>query len=144
MVGSTWPESSNRKVPRPGQHTALRGVLVFKAHRLLYHSTLGSRVKKKKTAITGMRNSDARSPSRLPENRSVLERHRETPALCPGKPPWRQPRGKWMVSLVNSHTNTTSKRWHLWEIDFRLDSRVGKAMVLGGTSPGDDGGAVVR
>ena len=25
-------------------------------------------------------------------------------------PPWRQPRGKWMVSLVNSHTNATSKR----------------------------------
>ena len=35
-------------------------------------------------------------------------------------PPWRQPRGKWMVSLVNSHTNATSKRWHLWEIDFRF------------------------
>ena len=28
-------------------------------------------------------------------------------------PPWRQPSGKWMVSLVNSHTNATSKRWHL-------------------------------
>ena len=26
------------------------------------------------------------------------------------KPPWRQPRGKWMVSLVNSHTTATSKR----------------------------------
>ena len=25
-------------------------------------------------------------------------------------PPWRQPRGKCMVSLVNSHTNATSKR----------------------------------
>jgi len=25
-------------------------------------------------------------------------------------PPWRQPSGKWMVSLVNSHTNATSKR----------------------------------
>ena len=35
--------------------------------------------------------------------------------LPQGRPPWRQPRGKWMVSLVNSHTNTTSKRWHLWE-----------------------------
>ena len=32
-------------------------------------------------------------------------------------PPWRQPRGKTIVSLVNSHTNATSKRWHLWEID---------------------------
>ena len=37
-----------------------------------------------------------------------------------GGPPWRQPRGKWMVSLVNSHTNATSKRWHLWEIDLRI------------------------
>ena len=35
-------------------------------------------------------------------------------------PPWRQPRGKWLVSLVNSHTNATSKRWHLWEIDLRF------------------------
>ena len=35
-------------------------------------------------------------------------------------PPWRQPRGKWMVSLVNSHTNATSRRWHLWEIDLRF------------------------
>ena len=35
-------------------------------------------------------------------------------------PPWRQPRGKSMVSLVNSHTNATSKRWHLWEIDLRF------------------------
>jgi len=25
-----------------------------------------------------------------------------------------------MVSLVNSHTNVTSKRWHLWEIDLRF------------------------
>jgi len=25
-------------------------------------------------------------------------------------PPWRQPRGKSIVSLVNSHTSTTSKR----------------------------------
>ena len=35
-------------------------------------------------------------------------------------PPWRQPRGKWMIYLVNSHTNATSKRWHLWEIDLRF------------------------
>ena len=27
-----------------------------------------------------------------------------------GVPPWRQPRGKWMVSLVNSHTNATAMR----------------------------------
>ena len=35
-------------------------------------------------------------------------------------PPWRHPRGKWMVSLVDSHTNATSQRWHLWEIDLRF------------------------
>jgi len=35
-------------------------------------------------------------------------------------PPCRQPRGKWMVSLVNSHSNSSSKRWHLWEIDLRF------------------------
>ena len=42
-------------------------------------------------------------------------------------PPWRQPRGKWMVSLVNFHTNATSKRWHLREIDskFALNSTLG-------------------
>ena len=28
--------------------------------------------------------------------------------------------GKWMVSLVNSHTHATTKRWHLWEIDLRF------------------------
>ena len=41
-------------------------------------------------------------------------------------PPWIQPRGRWMVSVVNSHTNAISKRWHLWEIDLRfgLTSRV--------------------
>jgi len=26
-----------------------------------------------------------------------------------------------MVSLVNSHTNATSKSWHLWEIDLGFD-----------------------
>ena len=35
-------------------------------------------------------------------------------------PPWRQPSGKSMVSLVNSHTNATSKRRQLWEIDLRF------------------------
>ena len=35
-------------------------------------------------------------------------------------PPWRQPRGKWVVSLVNSHTNTTRIGWHLWEINLRF------------------------
>ena len=35
-------------------------------------------------------------------------------------PPWRQPRGKSMVSLVNFHTNATRIGWHLWEIDLRF------------------------
>ena len=35
-------------------------------------------------------------------------------------PPWRQLMDKQMVSLVNSHTKATSKRWHLWKIDFRF------------------------
>jgi len=36
------------------------------------------------------------------------------------RPPWRQPRGKWMVSLANSHTHATRIGWHLWEIDLRF------------------------
>ena len=35
-------------------------------------------------------------------------------------PPWWQPSGKLMLSLVNSHTNATRIGWHLWEIDFRF------------------------
>ena len=38
-------------------HSRVRGGLVFKAHRLLYHSTLGSRVikkKKKKSVVPGL------------------------------------------------------------------------------------------
>ena len=47
---------------------------------------------------------------------------------------WRQPRGKWMVSLVNFHANATSKRWHLWEIDlgFALNSTPGWGVGFGG------------
>ena len=41
-----------------------------------------------------------RPPPQIQENTSVA---------------W-QPRGKWMVSLVNSHTNATRIGWHLWEI----------------------------
>jgi len=28
--------------------------------------------------------------------------------------------GKWMVSLVNPHTDATRIGWHLWEIDLRF------------------------
>ena len=40
--------------------------------------------------------------------------------IFPHDPPWRQPRGKSMVSLVISLTNATRIGWHLWEIDFRF------------------------
>ena len=58
----------------------------------------------------------------LPDERKRL--------ACP-PPPWRQSRAKWMVSLVNSHTNTTSMRWYLWEIDlkFALDSTPGRLQM---------------
>ena len=36
------------------------------------------------------------------------------------KPPWRQHRGKSMVSSVNCHTNATINGWHLWEIDLKF------------------------
>jgi len=35
-------------------------------------------------------------------------------------PPWRQPRGKSMVSLVNSHSNASRIGWYLWEINLRF------------------------
>jgi len=35
-------------------------------------------------------------------------------------PPWRQPKGKWMVALVNPHTHATRIGWHMWEIDLRF------------------------
>ena len=39
-------------------------------------------------------------------------------------PPWSQPRGKLMVSQVNSHTNATRIGWHMWEIDLRFAPRL--------------------
>ena len=42
------------------------------------------------------------------------------PPPLPPAPPWRQPRGKSMVSLVNSHTNAIRIGWHLWEIDLKF------------------------
>ena len=49
---------------------------------------------------------------------SGLRGRGERDALCDAQP-WRQPRSKWMVSVVNSHTYASSKRLHLWEIDLR-------------------------
>jgi len=56
------------------------------------------------------------------QNRPVIDPlswrgYRDTPKR---NLPWRQPRGKWIIYLVNFHTNATSKRWHLWEIDLRF------------------------
>jgi len=48
-----------------------RGGLAFKAHRLLYHSTLCSRVIKKKRGCGGARCRAARCPSRLPNARGT-------------------------------------------------------------------------
>ena len=36
------------------------------------------------------------------------------------KPPWRQPMGKLMVSLVNTPSNATRIGWHLWETGLRF------------------------
>ena len=48
-IDGTMEASSSRRAGRGGTNPALkRGGLVFKAHRLLYHSTLGLRVVKKK------------------------------------------------------------------------------------------------
>ena len=46
-------------------------------------------------------------------------------------PALRQPRGKWVFSLVNSHTNATSKWQHLWKIDLRgaLNSTPGSTLL---------------
>ena len=41
-------------------------------------------------------------------------------SFSPAEPPWRQPRSKLMVSLVNSHANATRIGWHPWEIDSRF------------------------
>ena len=59
------------------------------------------------------------SPDRCRPCRAQADRglHRLLPHRPGPGPPWRQPRGKSMVSSVNSHTNATSRRWHLWEID---------------------------
>ena len=42
------------------------------------------------------------------------------PGVAAPKPPWRQPRGKTMVYLVNSYTNATSNMQQLWEIQLRF------------------------
>jgi len=56
------------------------------------------------------------SPSSLPCHTTPFRR--KTTATA--EPPWRQPRGKSMVSLVNSPTHVTTIGWQLWEIDLRF------------------------
>jgi len=94
---------------------------MFKARRLcasclrlidcVHHSALGLRVikkKKKKTCTAiGCRSGDVCPGLRVPGQTDPL-------------PPWRQPRGKTIVSLVHSHTNATRIGWHLWEIYLRF------------------------
>jgi len=76
-----------------------RGGLVFKAHIIFVSQTGLGR----------------------PRDISPYGNHKKVPRV-PGciLPPWRQPRGKWMVALVNSHTNATRIGWHLWAIDSRF------------------------
>ena len=176
----------NSQQLRHARSHAFEGLLEFKAHRPLYHSTLGSKVMKKTKEL----------PVELERGRRVHARgrralhptppHPEPCALYPapctlhpapctlhpapctphpapctlnpepdtqvydvgtGKlkwsvhldlmaflvasirskdgttlphPPLRQPRGKRMISLVNSHSNATSRKLHLREIDLKF------------------------
>ena len=109
-----------RRYPSAGQLIRrnvrrIRG-LVLKAHRLVYHSTLGSRVveKKKKKKYSSTRGHPDQS-----YRSSLLDRRRSS-ATSAGTPPWRRPRGKLMISSVNPHANATRIGWHLCEIDLRF------------------------
>jgi len=57
---------------------------------------------------------------RGPSNTAQLHFSASQHGVCNATPPWMQPRGNSMVSLINSHTNATRSRWHLWEIDSRF------------------------
>ena len=61
-----WSSSSRVVTRRPSpQHPIcrFRGGLAFKAHRLLYHSTLGLRVIKKKKKLEARRHSPPKPPA---------------------------------------------------------------------------------
>jgi len=60
-----------------------------------------------------------RSRSRCPPRRPGCSTTQNSLLLLK-TPPWIQPRGKWMVSLDNSHTNTTRIGWNMWEIGLRI------------------------
>ena len=89
-----------------------RGGLVFQAHRLLYHPTLGLRVIEKKRSYDEDVEQRLGSADRVEEARGV---RRRVP-LDHHQLHW-EPRGKSMVSLVNSHAHATRIGWHLWEIN---------------------------
>ena len=59
----------------------------------------------------------------LPEPAATTPAPPDQERLCweeSQQPPWRQPRGKSMVSFVNSYINSTRIGWHLLEIDLRF------------------------
>jgi len=101
---------------------------VCKAHRLAYHYDTEVR---HSSPLQGASWAQRRAGARYRATTSTIDdQHKRVPdssewdrhcAKASGvKPPWRQPRGKSMVSLVNSHTNATRIGWHLWEIDSRF------------------------
>ena len=47
----------------------------------------------------------------------VVDRRSCPPQGPPETPPWRQLKGKSMVSYVNSRTNATRIGWYMWQID---------------------------
>jgi len=69
--------------------------------------------------VSGIRGSESRRMSvrAVPHGVSVL---RGSEMRAHSSPPWRQPRGKLMVSSVNSCANATRIGWHLWEIQLRF------------------------
>ena len=70
-----------------------------------------------KTKGDGRRTRRDISPKKLPSLRVATisaARHSDV------RPPWRQSRGKLIVSLVNSPTNATRIGWHPWEIELRF------------------------
>ena len=79
------------------------------------------------------------------QSRAFLQDNFKWPPMLGARtsPPWRQPRGKSMVSSVNSHTNATRIGWHLWEIDLRFATGLPPGWV-GSSKNQKDLTAVVR
>jgi len=75
-----WSERQRDEQPLRRNVKRFRGGLVFKAHRLVYHSTLGSRVikKKKKTKKTEWRTCEGDTSEEDPLGPSLISRRHET------------------------------------------------------------------